>query len=413
MHLREGARLALQQIRQEKLKSTFSLLGVIIGIMFLVVVVSVVEGMDRYIKEDFASEVFGINTIQLRRFPNIQVASSGVSARERARRPYITFRDADVVRAALNIPSLVGVESSTSGEIRSWEGLTAQNVEIGTISHEVFTIRSLLVENGRPFSAQESAAGTPVVVLGSAVAAALFPETDPLEQRIRIRGFPFRVVGVLESQGSLFGQSLDNRVLIPPFTRVDRLRTRPNTVSTVLIQTLDPADLGAALLEVEGAMRVEHRLRPGEENDFHLETAEQSLAFWDQISTILFLAVPGLVGISLVVGGIVIMNIMLVSVMERTREIGVRMALGARRRDIVSQFLVEAGTLSGVGAIIGVGIGVGLTAAVRLLTPLPAAIAPHWIALAIFLGSGVGIVAGVYPALRASRMDPVAALRYE
>jgi putative ABC transport system permease protein len=413
MHLREGARLALQQIRQEKLKSTYALLGVIIGIMSLVVVVSIVEGLDRYIKEDFASEVFGINTIQLRRFPNIQVASTGISARERNRRPYITFRDADIVRSALRVPSLVGIETSTSGEVRSWEGLSAENVEIGTVSHEVFSIRSLFVESGRAFSAQESEAGTPVVVLGSGVASALFPDTDPLEQRIRIRGFPFRVIGVLESQGSLFGQSLDNRVLIPPHTRIDRLRTRPNTVNTVLIQTLNPEDLDAALLEAEGAMRVEHKLRPGEENDFHLETAAQSLAFWDQISTILFLAVPGIVGISLVVGGIVIMNIMLVSVMERTREIGVRMALGARRRDIVSQFLVEAGTLSGAGAIVGVAIGLGLTALVRAMTPLPAAVALHWIVLAIALGSVVGIVAGVYPAVRASRMDPVAALRYE
>lgn len=413
MHFREGARLALQQIRQEKLKSAFSLLGVIIGIMSLVVVVSVVEGLDRYIKEDFASEVFGINTIQLRRFPSIQVASSGVSAREWNRRPYITFRDADVVRSALNVPSLVGIESNTNGEVRSWDGLTAQSVEIATVSHEIFLIRSLAVEEGRAFSAQESEAGTPVAVLGSGLAAALFPDGDPLEQRIRIRGFPFRVVGVLESQGSLFGQSLDNRVMIPPFTRIDRLRTRPNSVQTVLIQTLNPEDLDAALLEVEGAMRVEHRLAPGEENDFHLETAEQSLAFWDQISRILFVAVPGLVGISLIVGGIVIMNIMLVSVMERTREIGVRMALGARRQDIVNQFLVEAGTLSAAGAAVGVGAGLGLTAAVRVFTPLPAAVALHWIVLAVVLGTGVGVIAGVYPAVRASRMDPVAALRYE
>jgi putative ABC transport system permease protein len=187
----------------------------------------------------------------------------------------------------------------------------------------------------------------------------------------------------------------------------------PNNVENVVIQAIRPEDLPTALMEAEGAMRVERRLRPGEENNFQLDTAEQSLAFWDQISRVLFIALPGLVGISLVVGGIVIMNIMLVSVMERTREIGVRMAVGATRKDIVSQFLVEAGTLSGVGAIVGVAIGVGLAGAIRTLSPLPAAIAPLWIALAIFLGVSVGLIAGVYPAVRASRMDPVAALRYE
>ncbi|MDH3225216.1 MAG: FtsX-like permease family protein, partial [Gemmatimonadota bacterium] len=145
----------------------------------------------------------------------------------------------------------------------------------------------------------------------------------------------------------------------------------------------------------------------------YLETAEESLAFWDRISTVLFLALPGLVGISLVVGGIVIMNIMLVSVMQRTREVGVRMALGAQRTDIVTQFLVEAATLSGIGAVAGVLIGVAVAAVVRTTTPLPAAIAGQWIFLGVLLGVAVGMGAGVYPALRASRMDPVKALRYE
>ena len=160
-------------------------------------------------------------------------------------------------------------------------------------------------------------------------------------------------------------------------------------------------------------MRARRHLRPQDENDFSLDTTADSLAFWDRISRVLFIALPGLVAIALVVGGIVIMNIMLVSVMERTREIGVRKALGARRKDILTQVLIESGTLSAVGALIGVAIGMGLALLVRTTTPLPTAVAPGWVALGVGMGVTVGIVAGVYPAARAARLDPVDALRHE
>jgi putative ABC transport system permease protein len=184
-------------------------------------------------------------------------------------------------------------------------------------------------------------------------------------------------------------------------------------VNNILVRARDGAQLDQAHMELEAIMRVRHRLRPAEANDFEIETAEDSMAFWTKISRILYLAFPGLVGISLVVGGIVIMNIMLVSVMERTREIGMRMAVGARKRDIILQVLVESATLSGAGAILGITIGIVLTQLVRALSPLPATIAPVWIVVSIFLGAGVGIVAGLYPATRAAQLDPVVALRAE
>jgi putative ABC transport system permease protein len=413
MHFREGILLALLQIRQEKLKSGFSLLGVIIGIMFLVVVVSVVEGVDRYITEDFSEQLFGINTIQVRRTPSIQIETSPAQRREWSRRPRVGFADAEAIRAALTVPARVGVESGTSGEVRSWDGRGVGNTQISAVSHEVLEIRTLLVEAGRPFSPQEAALGLPVAILGRSLADALFPDSDPIGQRLRIRDFPFRVVGVLEAQGSVFGLSQDNRVLVPATSPAARFQAQPRTVGTIIVQTRDPADLEVALMEAEAALRVSRRLRPSEPSNFSIETADTSLAFWDRISTVMFLALPGLVGISLVVGGIVIMNIMLVSVMQRTREVGVRMALGARRRDIVTQFLVEATTLSGVGAVIGVLIGLVLTWIVRTASPLPAAVALHWVVLGVLLGLAVGIGAGVYPALRASRLDPVVALRHE
>jgi putative ABC transport system permease protein len=412
MQFLEGARLALLQLRQEKLKSAFSLLGVVIGVMFLIVVVSVVEGMDRYITEDFAEQVFGVNSIQVRRAPSVQVGGPAAQ-REIQRRPRVNLEDAEAIQRGLTTAAHVGVETRAGREIRSDAGLRIEGVQLSAISPEILQIRALRVEEGRPFSAQEAERGVPVAIVGMTVAEALYPDGDGLESRIRIQGFPYRIVGILEPQGSLFGISLDNQVLVPARSRAGRILPERGAVSGIVVQPADPADFRAVQLEVEAAMRVQRRLAPGEPNNFEVETAEESLAFWDQISTVLFLALPGLVGISLVVGGIVIMNIMLVSVMERTREVGVRKALGARRRDIVAQFLVEATTLSGIGALIGVGIGIGLTALVRTFTPLPAAIAPQWVILGVTLGMGVGIVAGVYPAVRASRLDPVEALRHE
>ena len=412
MQFAEGIRLALQQIWTEKLKSFFSLLGVIVGVMFLIVVVSIVEGMDRYIREDLSSVVFGVNTVTLRRWsdgPNF----AGSDSRALRRRPRLTFEDWEALGEQLTIAASVGAESQTSGVVVGDNGRTVENVRIAAISPEIMTIRDWSVEKGRPFSRQEAARGTAVVVLGTETAELVFGSLDPIGRRVRIRGFPYRVVGILEEQGSLFGQSLDNLAIAPARSPIQAVTNPRGVVDQIVVQAQDPGDLRAVQVEIEGIMRARRRLRPAEDNDFSVETAEDTLSFWDNISRILFLALPGLVAISLVVGGIVIMNIMLVSVMQRTREIGVRKALGARRRDILSQVLIESVTLSGVGAALGVAIGVGLTYLVRVLSPLPAAVDAKWIALGVSLGVLVGVTSGVYPASRASKLAPVDALRHE
>ena len=412
MQFVEGIRLALQQIWTEKLKSFFSLLGVIVGVMFLIVVVSIVEGMDRYIREDLASVMFGVNTVTLSRLsegPNFE----GSSDRARQRRPRITFEDWEAVREQITIPASVGAESGVEGEIVADNGKAVENVWISAVSPEIIAIRDWVVERGRTFSPQEAERGTAVVVLGTETADFLFENLDPLGRRVRIRGFPYRVVGILEEQGSLFGQSLDNRAIAPARSPIQAVTNARGFVAQVVAQSQEPADLRPLQREIEGIMRTRRHLRPADENNFSVETAEDTLSFWDNVSRILFLALPGLVAISLVVGGIVIMNIMLVSVMERTREIGVRKAIGARRRDILGQILIESVTLSGVGAALGVAVGVGLTYLVRALSPLPAAVDAKWIALGVSLGVLVGVISGVYPAARASRLAPVDALRHE
>ncbi len=413
MNVWEGVLLALNQIRTEKLKSFFSLLGVIIGVMFLIVVVSVVEGLDQYIKVDFASQIYGLNTITVTRTPSVQIDTDGEQWRAWRRRRRLTFDDAGLIRDRLSIPALVGVESRMGGTLEGDNGRNVENVFISGVSPELLRIRSLNVDKGRPFSSQEAERGVPVVILGEGTADVIFQELDPIGRTVRIRGFPYRVIGVLEEQGSLLGISMDNQALAPARSPIRSVVNPRGVVDNIVVQTLDPDDIRPAMTEIEAILRVENGLRPTQPNDFELETAEDSLEFWDRISTILFMALPGLVGISLVVGGIVIMNIMLVSVMERTREIGVRKAIGARRRDIVVQVVIESATLSGTGALLGVLVGVGLTWIVAAVSFLPAAVAPKWVSMGVALGILVGMAAGVYPAAQAAKLDPVDALRYE
>ena len=409
----EGVVLAMTQIRSQKLKSFFSVLGVILGVMFLIVVVTVVEGMDRYVREDFTSQVFGVNTITVRRWPNININTSPEEFRARLRRPSIRYADAEAIREQLDVPARVAVESTTSSSGEGDNGRSVTGIVVEGASPEIFQIRDLKIARGRIFTPQEAQAGAPVIVIGSETAEKVFEGLDPLGRTLRIRGFPYRVIGVLEKRGSLFGQSLDNWVVAPARSPVQAITNPHGVVDQILIQTLDPSRLMDAEGEVEGIMRTRHHLRPTQAEDFSVETAEEAISFWNKISKILFTALPGLVAISLVVGGIVIMNIMLVSVMERTREIGVRKAIGARRRDILTQVLIESATLSTVGAALGVLAGLGVAWIVAAVSPLPAAVSVGWIALGVGLGLTVGILAGVYPAARASKLDPVDALRYE
>lgn len=413
MGIWEGVRLALLQIRTQKLKSSFALLGAVVGVTFLIIVVSIVDGMDTYIREDFSSQVFGVNTVLVRRTPSIGIDFGGSSARERARRPRVSLDDYEAIRDRLEIPARISVESQRTTEIDGDRGRTISNVSLRAASAELFLIRDLEIELGRVFTPQEDAAGAAVVVLGKSTAEALFEGRDPLGRMVRIRGLPFRVIGVLEEQGSLFGISQDNLSIVPAGSPLRRFLIPDGNVAQIIVKTDDPDDVLAARTELEGIMRVRRGLRPSESNNFTLETAEESISIWDNISNMLYLAFPMLVAISLVVGGIVIMNIMLVSVMERTREIGVRKAVGAKRRDILGQILIESATLSGVGSLIGIGIGLATASILSAVTPLPASIPTFWIGFGVTLGIVVGVLSGVYPAVRASRLDPVDALRYE
>jgi putative ABC transport system permease protein len=410
---RDAIRLAFAQIREQKLKSFFSVVGVIIGVMFLIAVISIVEGMNRYMEEDFARTIYGLNTLTVSRVPSVQMNTSQQQWREWRRRPRLRLEDAEAIRQQLSVPALVGVESFSSGRARSQRGDEVEGVWLTAASPEFFRIREMDVERGRLFGIHEDEAGIPVVVLGSETAEKLFGPLDPLGRTVRVNNVPFEVIGVLQPQGKLFWMSLDNRAIAPARSVMGRLTNPRGVVDEILVKTDDPVTLAAARVEVEGIMRIRHRLRPDQPNSFEVETKDDSMAFWQTFSRILFIAFPGLVGVALVVGGMVIMNIMLMSVVERTREIGMRKAVGARRRDITMQILVESSTLSFLGAALGIGLGLALAKIVEAVSPMPAAVGYHWLAIAAGMGVIVGVVAGLYPASRAARLDPVVALRAE
>jgi putative ABC transport system permease protein len=409
----EAVRLAFSSIRAQKLKSFFSLVGVLIGVTFLIAVVSIVQGMNVYMTDKFAGAVIGINTFQVRSRPNIVMGNTTDEMwREWNRRPRITNADAEFIRERLTVPARTSREGYDRMVI-GYGGKTASDINVHTVDAEYFAIKRWDIAEGRAFSPQEVTIGADVVVLGHELADRLFEGQDPLGKTVSVGGLPHRVIGVVASQGNLFGMSMDKFAVTPITSPARRLVNRPHIIDDFHIQTDNVPLMRAAIEEVTTLMRARRGLRPSQPDNFHLETAEGALSEWNKISRVLFLALPGLVAISLVVGGIVIMNIMLMAVAERTREIGVRKALGAKRRDIMAQFVVESATLSVTGATLGIGLGILLAFAVRALTPLPAAVAPWSIGVGVSLGVLVGMVAGVYPARQASRLDPIAALRQE
>ncbi|HEU5174497.1 MAG TPA: ABC transporter permease, partial [Gemmatimonadaceae bacterium] len=348
-----------------------------------------------------------------RRFPDIQTDVTEADWRAWQRRPRITVDDAQAVREALPAGARWAMHDITWGTAGSTFLQGGPQVMAQAVTPGFFAIKDLNVAHGRVFTEQEDLLGTPVVVIGDEIAERYFPNLDPLGRELRINRFPFQVIGVLEKQGTVFGMSLDRQVIAPFHSQMSRITRARQNLYGVVVKSPTPAEFNGLEEIVREVMRKRHKLRPAEPDDFTLESSESALSSWQTIKRYLVLAGIVLPAIGLVVGAIVIMNIMLVAVAERTREIGIRKSLGARRRDILAQFLVESATLAAFGAIIGVALGIALSQLVAALSPLPAAVAPWSIAVSVLIGGGVGIIAGAYPASRAARLDPILAMRSE
>jgi putative ABC transport system permease protein len=410
----DALRLALQQIRVQKLKSFFTIVGVTIGVMFLIAIISVVEGMNRYMEHDLVGKLVAVNSFELRSRPYFNLGDvTDAEVAEWRRRPRLVEDDLHPVVDALPPGTRWYMISEDQLTIQSAYARPRQ-AEVDAVTGDYFTIKKLGVTEGRVFTPQELESGALVVVIGQDIEKHFFATVNPIGHWVKMGGIPYTVVGVAEPQGSTIGISLDKFIIAPYRAPVHRLLNRDRgVIDGIIVQAPNQLILTDAMETARQAMRMRHRLHPSQPDNFSISTPESALAFWQKIKVVLRATAIVLPTIGLVVGGIVIMNIMLVAVAERTREIGVRKSLGARRRDILAQFLIESSTLSLGGALVGIGLGVVLAALVTKLSPLPVQVVPWSIGLAVVLGAGVGIVAGVYPATRAARLDPIAALRQE
>jgi putative ABC transport system permease protein len=414
MPITEALRLALQSIWSSKLRSFFTLLGIIVSVGFLVAVVAIIQGMNAYVRENLTDAVIGTNSFQVRRTPIAVGLLDDDQIKAINKRPLISMEDAQVVARAIPNAQAVAYQSGwpTPTSDIVYRNRTVGDVLVFGITPPYQIVRDYRFSAGDPLTDPDIKERRYTAILGFDVADKLFG--DPfaaIGKRVRIAGREVLVKGVIAKKGKVLGQSFDGFALLPYSTFESMYGRRKTTV--VSVKMADAGDLRWAMERAEEAMRIAHRLRPGEENDFTVDKADSLVAFWQTLTRVLFAVIPAVVCIGIVVGGIVIMNIMLMTVNERTREIGVRKSLGATRRDIRRQFLVEAITLSFVGGLLGVMGGWLLAGLVASVTPLPARVTLWSISVALALGAGTGILFGVYPATRASRLDPITALRAE
>jgi putative ABC transport system permease protein len=406
LQILESIRLALQTIWGNKLRSLMTVLGNIVAVGSIVTVVSLIQGMNAMVTNAIVTEV-GADAFTIQRVPVTRTDDD--IERVRAN-PLLTLPEADAIRSFSPAIRSVMAQAQQGASV-SYRDQVLDRVEIQGVTSDYLDFANFDAERGRMMSAIEVDRNRPVVLLGTDTALRLFGDANPLDKTIQIEGVHFRVVGVSKKKGGFLGNSFDSFAVIPLGAYMKLFGPRP--ALSLSVRPVTPLLLPIAMDDATVALRVARRLKGSQVNNFGLVTSDTVLALYHQATTGIFAVLVGVVALSLVVGGIVIMNIMLMVVTERTREIGLRKALGARRSDIMWQVLTESVTLSMCGGIAGIVIGAGVGQLISAVTPLPARLELWSVALGIGITAAVGLFFGLYPASRAARLDPIEALRRE
>jgi putative ABC transport system permease protein len=403
-------RASITALRANLLRSILTSLGIIIGISSVIAMVAIGAGAESRVKESIES--LG---------SNIMIVLNGSRTTGGARGgtgSNITLTEEDAQALQRDVPSVEVAAPSVQGRFQLVFGNTNWSTSIQGITEEYMIARNWQIDQGRAFADAEYRSAGKVVLIGSTVAERLFPGEDPIGKVIRVNKVPVQVVGVLQTKGQTpFGQDQDDTAFIPLTTAKKRVLggrwVKSNLVGQITVKVRDARDVSEAEKEVTTLLRQRHRIGEGAQDDFNIRNISQFLAARAESTRVMGILLASVAAISLIVGGIGIMNIMLVSVTERTREIGLRMALGARRRDILTQFVVEAITLSLLGGLIGVALGIGGSHLIAQTGEWPVLIEPEAIVIAVGFSAAVGVFFGFYPARKASKLDPIDALRYE
>jgi putative ABC transport system permease protein len=402
----ESIAIALQAVWANKLRSFMTVLGNIVAVTSIVTVVSLIQGMNAMVTDAIVTDI-GADSFTIGRRGIVRSEDDEERTRNN---PLITLDEASAIREFGDDIEAVAAQSGRGATV-SYGTLELDSIGIQGVTSEYASFSSFNAERGRMMSAIEVERGRPVAIIGWDVADRLFGDVSPLDKQIRIAGIQFRVVGVSKKRGAVFGSSQDGFAVIPLAAYMRLFGARQSL--TLMVKPTSPDVLQAAMDDATVALRVARRLKPTEPDNFGMFTSDTILGIYAQATNGIFAVLVGVVALSLVVGGIVIMNIMLMVVSERTREIGLRKALGAKRRDIMSQVLTESITLSTFGGIVGIVIGFVFAMGIAAATPLPATLEVWSIVLGVGITAAVGLFFGAYPASRAAALDPIEALRRE
>jgi putative ABC transport system permease protein len=406
----QALRIALRSLKVNKLRTALTMLGIMIGVAAVIAMVSVGAGAQARVAEQIQS--LGSNLI-------IALSGSSNAAGVRlGQGSQVTITEDDAAAIAREVPAVQVAAPSSRGNAQVVYGNLNWSTGIQGVTAEYFEARDWLVDVGRPVLQEDVDGATKVALLGQTTALNLFGDADPIGQIIRIKKVPFTVVGLLSRKGqNSWGQDQDDVILVPLSTAKKKVlgvsQANARSVGAISIKIRPGEDMNEAEAQIRELLRQRHRLQPYQDDDFWLRNLSEVLQTQEESSKVMTYLLAAIASVSLLVGGIGIMNIMLVSVTERTREIGLRMAVGARARDILTQFLVEAVTLSLIGGVIGILLGIGGSNAISALAEWRTVLAPSAIVLAFGFAAAIGIFFGFYPARKASRLDPIEALRYE